>query len=269
MSSSRRKPANVVLDMLRSARSRQRTARSLVSAGELFGYTANTMRVTLSRLMARGLIESPERGLYRLTSQTDALNQFVEGWRDGEARVQPWDGETWLMAHIQGEPARSHWALDALGFREVRPALFARPANLREPLAELRALAISLGMDAAVMLASATPDASAADWQRFWRPDAIDATYEDALLRLDRSARALADMPLDEARLECFTLGGEMIQILAKDPLLPGNWIDTSKRQALRTAMRAYDAQGKDIWAAGKQDSLRHMPRPQLTQEIA
>lgn len=269
MSAERNRPSDVVLDMLRSARSRQRTARSLVSAGELFGYTANTMRVTLSRLMARGLIESPERGLYRLTRQTDALNQFVERWREGEARVSAWDRETWLFAHLQGEAAKSVWTLHALGFRPLRNHLFGRPANLSLSVSELRTLAQSIGLETDVLLLKGSPEGPTHTWQQLWQPGAIEATYRASLARLQASAAALPHMPLDEARLECFRLGGEMIHLLAKDPLLPTAWLDAEPRRQLWQAMLAYDAQGKDIWAAGKADALHHMPRPQLIQETA
>lgn len=269
MSAERNRPSDVVLDMLRSARSRQRTARSLVSAGELFGYTGNTMRVTLSRLMARGLLESPERGLYRLTRQTDALNHFVERWREGEARVSAWNGDTWLFAHLQGEAAKNIWALDALGFRPLRATLFGRPANLSLRPAALRTLAQSIGLDADVLLLEGTPEGPTDPWRQLWQPEEMEATYRDSLARLQASAAALPRMPLDEAKLECFRLGGEMIHLLAKDPLLPNVWLNAEPRRQLWQAMLAYDAQGKDIWAAGKADALNHMPRPQLLQETA
>jgi len=256
--------------MLRSARSRRRTTRSLISAGELFGFSANTMRVTLSRLMARGLIESPERGLYQLSSQTDALNEFVERWRLGEARVRAWAPGAWLFAHLQGEVAGSEWALDALGFREVRPALYARPDNLTLTLTELRPLAASIGLEPGVLLLAGTPDDERAGerWQKAWHPKRLDDEYEDALARLKTSAERLSALPLDEARLECFALGGEMIHRLAKDPLLPAEMVDVAARERLWRAMLDYDVQGKDIWASGRDDVLRRMPRPQLEQAL-
>ena len=55
-----------------------------------------------------------------------------------------------------------------------------------------------------------------------------------------------------------------MIHRLAKDPLLPDGLVDTQAREALWRAMLAYDVQGKEIWAAGKEEALRRMPRPQL-----
>jgi phenylacetic acid degradation operon negative regulatory protein len=266
MSDQRRSPSAVILDMLRSARSRQRTARSLVAAGELFGFSENTVRVTLSRLMARGLIESPERGLYRLSEQTDALNDFVERWRLGEARVRPWQPGSWVFAHFQGDTASSRWALDALGFREVRPALWARPDNLALQPGQLRDLAFGIGLEPAVLLIHGEPaDADAPSrWLRAWHPAELDDGYADALERLQRSARRLPKLAPAQAQLECFSLGGEMIHRLAKDPLLPAEFVNVPAREALWRAMLEYDQQGKEIWASGKQDALRRMPRPQI-----
>ncbi|HEY5644907.1 MAG TPA: hypothetical protein VIS76_03105 [Pseudomonadales bacterium] len=268
MTRERNSPSAVILDMLRSARSRRRTARSLISAGALFGFSANTMRVNLSRLMARGLIESPERGLYQLTSQTDAVNEFVERWRLGEQRVRPWQANCWLFAHAPADTQSNGWALDALGFRAVRPGLHARPDNLAMSMGQLRSLAAGIGLAPDVLLMSGRPEdgSEAACWPALWQPDALNREYQDACRRLAASARALPGLPADEAQLECFSLGGEMIHLLAKDPLLPLEMVDTGARQRLWRAMLDYDVQGKQIWASGKDDSLRRMPRPQLQQ---
>ena len=271
MSRNRNKPSAVILDMLRSARSRHRTARSLITAGELFGFSENTLRVTLSRLMTRGIIESPERGLYRLARQTDALNDFVERWRLGEARVRPWRAGRWLFAHMisgqpKGQATASEWALIALGFREVRPALFARPDNLALKTEELRTLAGGIGLSAGVLLMTGQPEGDPApeSWLQAWRPSELDDGYADALHRLEESARRLPTLASDRARLECFSLGGEMIHRLAKDPLLPMEFVNVQGREALWRATLDYDLQGKDIWASGKEEALRRMPRPQL-----
>ena len=277
MSRERSKPSDVILDMLRSARSRRRSVQSLITAGALFGFPENTMRVTLSRLMARGMIDSPERGHYRLTRRTDALNDFVERWRLGEQRVRPWEEGSWLFAFdgngktsgmrpSSGDP-RNSWALDALGFREVLPGLPARPDNLSLSLPELRSLALSIGLRSSSLLVSGRPDGSSmeVEWLDRWQPQSLEADYLSALRRLEESAARLPDLPLDAACIECFSLGGEMIHRLAKDPLLPGSCIDVSARHLLWRRMLDYDALGKTIWARGRQGAMHHMPHPQLT----
>jgi DNA-binding transcriptional regulator PaaX len=166
--------------------------------------------------------------------------------------------------------AGSEWALDALGFREVRPGLSARPDNLALSLSELRSLAEGIGLDPGVLLIAGRTEDEAATrrWQKRWHPHRLDDEYEAALARLEESARRLPKLPADEARLECFSLGGEMIHRLAKDPLLPAEMVDVAARERVWRAMLDYDVQGKEIWASGKGEALRRMPRPQLDQAL-
>lgn len=269
MSLQRNTPSAVILDLLRSSRGRERSARALIRAGALFGFTENAIRVNLSRLANKGRIESPARGRYRLTRQTDALNEFVERWRLGEARVRPWTPGRWLFAHPpspEGPSERSVWVLDALGFRAVRPGLLARPDNLALTLAELRALAGEVGLDADVLLLAGEPEGGPVPngWLTHWRPAALDAAYADGATRLAESSARLPDLPRNEAQLECFSLGGEMIHRLAKDPLLPAEFVDAAARAALCEAMLRYDVQGQQYWKTDAEDALRRMPRPQL-----
>ena len=71
-------------------------------------------------------------------------------------------------------------------------------------------------------------------------------------------------MSRDDARLETFRLGGEVIHALAKDPLLPGELVETGARAGLWHAMLDYDARGKAIWASAEGEKPGTMPVPQL-----
>ena len=75
-----------------------------MSAGRLFGFTENTLRVTLSRLVSRGTLTNPRRGYYQLSKGTDELNRFVDDWRQGESRTRPWNPGQWLICHWEGKP---------------------------------------------------------------------------------------------------------------------------------------------------------------------
>ncbi|MBX3705713.1 MAG: hypothetical protein KF911_03685 [Pseudomonadales bacterium] len=265
MGLSRSRPSDTLLDLLRAAGRRGHSARSLISAGELFGLTENTVRVTLSRLMGRGLIESPSRGRYRLATRADALNDFVERWRLGETRVRDWQPGTWLLAHPQGDLPGNTWALEALGFREVRPGLYARPDNLALDLDALRALGSGIGLTPETLLAAARPQGNAtAQWYRAWHPAALDDGYVEALERLRTSAARLARLPVADARLESFRLGGEAIHRLAKDPLLPTEFVDTASRAALWAAMTEYETLGKAVWTGAFNEPTHALPIPQL-----
>jgi len=266
MSLPRTRPSDTLLDLLRGAGKRGGSARSLIAVGELFGLTANTVRVTLSRLVARGLLESPCRGQYRLASHGDALNDFVERWRLGEGRLRAWQPGDWLFAHLQGDLPASLWALEALGFRAVRTGLHARPDNLALGLDELRALGERIGLAGSVLLVAGRPQGSptAAHWLRAWHPSALDDGYLEMLQQLRTSAARLRHLPVAEARLESFRLGGEAIHRLAKDPLLPAEFVDVAARKALWREMIKYEALGKSIWAGAFQEPVDTMPIPQL-----
>ncbi len=236
-----------------------------MSAGELFGFTENTLRVTLSRLVSRGLLTSPRRGYYQLSAGTSELNRFVDDWRLGESRMRPWQDGQWLICHLTEATDRSRWALESLGFREVRPALWARPDNLSVDFSSLRDRLQNLGLeDTALVLGPCEIDAQTQQsWRAAWPVEDLLHAYLAALERLQKSAQNLETLPRRQAKLESFTIGGEMIHLLAKDPLLPGQWLDGSNRDRLGQAMLRYDQQGKDIWAQPEGQSPTHLPRPQ------
>ncbi|HSG89076.1 MAG TPA: hypothetical protein VLA56_07685 [Pseudomonadales bacterium] len=274
MSGSRSRPADVLLDLLRSVGDRGHSVRFLVDAGGLFDFSENTVRVTLSRLLTRGLVESPARGRYRLAARTDALNEFVERWRLGEARVRPWTPDDWLFAQLSAPSASTRWALEALGFREVRLGLFARPDNLRLDPDALLTLGRGIGMEPELLLIRGTPQGCGAPgasdaWRSCWDPQALAADYEELGRRLRESAARLTSLPLDRARLESFRLGGEAIHCLAKDPLLPEQWLDPGPRAALVRETLAYDAAGKAVWASARGREADALPVPQLPSAAA
>jgi phenylacetic acid degradation operon negative regulatory protein len=242
-------PKDILLDLLRGAHG-GRTAADLVESARLFGHSENVVRVTLSRLQSRGLIESPARGRYRLAAKTDPVNEFVERWRLGEGRVRKWRDGSWLFAHAVGRSDDTEWALDALGFRAIRPDLFARPDNLNLTTAHLRKLATGIGLAPDVLLVAGTPlDEHVDDWMRRWSIPALDKGYASMRKRLVESAARLDRLPRDEAKLESFRLGGAAIRLLAKDPLLPAPFVDVAARTALWREMVAYHAAGMAVWA--------------------
>ncbi|MEE4360096.1 MAG: hypothetical protein V2I63_01080 [Pseudomonadales bacterium] len=267
MAATRNKPAEVLLDLLRSVGRRGYRVRFLVETGALFGFTENQVRVTLSRLCARGLVETPERGRYRLAQRTSAVNAFVERWREGESLTRPWAPGCWRFAHLEAPPcAADRWALDALGFREARSGLWVRPDNLSLAPAALRRLGRSLGLSEDTLFVAGRPDGDPVPpaWRALWQPEARVAAQRALLDRLRASAARLPGLDQAEARLETFRIGGEAIHSLAKDPLLPPELIDTRARIDLREAMLAYDALGRAIWAQRDLTPAARMPVPQL-----
>ncbi len=259
MSKRRTRPADMILDLLRGTDGL--SSRYLVDTGGMFGYSENTLRVTLSRLVQRGLVSCPERGRYVLAKETSHLQCFVERWRLGEARVRPWHAGQWIFAEDERFDPSALWALEALGFRRVRRHLLARPDNLAMSQEELAEVAVNLGAGRDLLLISGRPRPGAIPdgWPEFWHPAALLRDYRDMTVRLQESAERLNDIGVDDAKMESFRLGGEAINLMAKDPLLPAEMIDVNARERLWRELVSYDRQGKKIWAGS---GVRHQNMP-------
>ena len=144
-------PRSVVLNLVRVSNRRAVSVRRLVAVGELFGFSANALRVAIARLISDRLLRSDARGWYRLGPAAMAVHAHVEDWRRGEARMRPWKGE-WLavaLAPAADRAARraSLHALGRLGLREAMPGLWLRPDNLREALTVTTERLQALGLE--------------------------------------------------------------------------------------------------------------------------
>jgi len=153
------KPANIILDLLRTYAERGTSVANIMATGAMFDFNDNRMRVGLSRLVAKQTIENFSRGFYRLSNTTDPFNTFIERWRLGESRILPWD-HRWLLVHRSRDAApttqaKSEWALTNHGFREAIKDCWIRPDNTALDLDELEHQLHHLGLEHEAMLASA------------------------------------------------------------------------------------------------------------------
>jgi phenylacetic acid degradation operon negative regulatory protein len=246
-------PKTLLLDLLRVAPASV-PVRGLCAVGELFGLEENAMRVALTRLCARGLVHSDERGSYRLAPPAAVLSRWVDAWREGERRMRPWQGEWLAVWHPRGGRGprdRSLRALGRLGFREGRPGLWLRPDNLRAPRRELEVALHQLGLvaDAALFVARDFPPTLVAEWLRaLWPLAELREGWRRSLGRLETSRARLDSIARERALRESFLVGGEAIRLLALDPLLPDEILDGADRRRLHEAMVAYDRAGRAIW---------------------
>lgn len=258
-------PKSLLLDLLRVARPASVPVGALVGVGQLFGITGNALRVALARLAARGLVESDERGSYRLAPSSRGVAEHVEEWRRGDARVREWDG-AWLAAWLprgsaRGARRQSARALGMLGFAEGLAGLHVRPDNLPGGVqaARERLSALGLERDAEILVARDLDVALVARWKKqLWPLARLERGYSHALQQLQRSSPRARSLPLDQAVVETFRVGGNAIHVLATDPLLPAEILRPDKRRELTAAMIEYDVVGRDVWArlaAGRERS--------------
>lgn len=262
---------SVVVDLLSTMPPRYRVAvGALVRGGVVLGIGENPVRVALARLRSRGLVESDERGLYRLSPAAQPINREVRSWRSIERATRPWNG-AWLAVETSGLPRgtrntarQRERALRILGFETLTPALRVRPDNLVGGVAAVRERLAALGHEPAPFvcgLADLDP-ATDAHARSLWDSRSLAAGYQELRARLVASAERLPSLCAEEAMAESFWLGGEAIRRIVLDPLLPGEIVDTRARRALVAEMRRYDRIGRRFWRswAGESVELANTP---------
>ena len=256
------KPSGVILDLLRTYQQKGTSARNIMATGKMFGFNENTMRVNLSRLASRDIIENFKRGRYRLTSGTDPINEFIDAWRQGEQRCRPWDGQSYCVLNLADSIDKDIWVLSSTGFVTVAAGLWARPDNLALKHDQLEIRLQQLGLNqAAVLVTSARLSAEIeAVCQALYDLTALQDSYIGTRRRLESSLKHLREFPVEQAMKESFHLGGAAIQVLAKDPLLPRQILDPDNRIKLWQTMLEYDRVGRDIWTVGNRESPEIMP---------
>ena len=230
--------------------------RMLIDACGIFGFSANTVRVTLVKMRADRTVESPERGTYQLGQKSRELSHRAMGWRDVADRTIPWDG-SWtgvVAGHLSRSDraalGRRTRALRLLGFRELEDGFFVRPNNLAGGVAEVRASLERLGIEpgAICMRVEELSGHDAVRALNLWDTAATIEGYRELREQLERSLQAREQQPLVEAVREAFLLGREVIRWVNLDPLLPTEMAPTQERDRLVETMKHYDKTGRVLW---------------------
>jgi phenylacetic acid degradation operon negative regulatory protein len=228
----------------------------LIEACAIFGFSANTVRVTLVKMRADGTVDSPERGAYRLGTKSLELSHRVMGWRAVSERMVDWDG-SWVgvyTGHLtrtdRSALGKRTRALRLVGFRELEEGLYVRPNNLRGGVTEARALLQRLGAEP-IAIVTRLEELSQVDCARardLWDCDSIVAGYIELREQLEDSTARRDELSLEEAMREAFLLGREVIRWVTLDPLLPEQMVPIRERDALVEAMTRYDETGQALW---------------------
>ncbi|WP_394836695.1 PaaX family transcriptional regulator C-terminal domain-containing protein [Pendulispora rubella] len=246
---------SLILDLLSVAGGLAFPVRKLTVACALFDISENSVRVTLVRLSAAGLIEAAGRGAYRLGESAVEFASEVSSWRTAETRVRPWNGD--YVAVHGGAPVsdrvgrkRGQRALQMLGFRELTRGLSVRPDNLEGGVESVRARLHTLGLEseASVFRASAFDPALEAHARDLWDGKELAASYKRSRARLAAWLERAPGLELDVQAREAFLLGGSAIRQLVYDPLLPAPLVDVDERRAFVESVRKMDKAGRAIW---------------------
>ncbi len=253
---SRPNPRHLLLNLLTAAEGHSLSARDAVSACALFGITENSVRVTLVRLAAAGLIEAAGRGEYRLGPNATELAANVTGWRQAEQRLRDWNGD-WVAVHV-GNLGRSDRtalrvrdrALALLGLCELERGLYLRPDNLQGGVGAVRDRLYKLGLDneAAVFRLAELDPARDARARTLWDGAALTRRYQDIRQRLQGWLDKADGLEPEAAARESYLLGNEAIRHMVFDPLLPEPLVDAAARRACADLVQHFDRAGHAIW---------------------
>jgi len=246
----------LILELLLAAEHGVLSAREAILACGLFGLQENNVRVTLARLCAEGMLETAERGLYRLGPQASELAGDVATWRNVETRLRPWHGD-YLLVHVgslgrtdRTALRRRERALRLLGFRELERGLFIRPNNIESGIEAVRLRLYRLGLEetATVFQASGFDGAREQLIRELWDGTALTEAYTQTQRRLEDGLRTGPHQPPAVAACEAFVLGSQAIRQVVYDPLLPSPFVDAERRHHFITTVKTFDAVGHRIW---------------------
>ena len=217
-------------------------------SGELFGITAGTTRVALSRMVAAGELEADGSG-YRLAGHL--LDRQARQSASRSAASLPWSG-AWTMAVVvdgrrsAGQRSELREAMRVLHLAEAHEGVWLRPDNL--------AAGHAPDADAVVMAQcrrfTARPDDEA--------PRALAHRLWDLPGWAGRAERLAAEMDALVGRLEAgdtdalapgFVTSAAVLRHFLADPLLPDELVpDAWPGPRLRADYDRYDRAFKTVW---------------------
>jgi phenylacetic acid degradation operon negative regulatory protein len=258
-------PKSLIVDLLSTlprSENGSMPVRALVAAGRCFGLAENSIRVALARLLSAGTVDRDERGHYRLGDRTEATRSEVAGWKTRHEDVLSWSERRWtgvLAPPRTGraprtKASRRERALLLLGFHRFDAKLYLRPDNLAggTPRTRDRLTALDPTVLTDGTLVTTHCDLDEASERRalaLW--DGLEAVqaYGFSRQRLADSEARLPGRSREEAMVETFLTGGQVLRQIALDPLLPEEIVPAAERAALVDAMRGYDRVGRACWA--------------------
>ena len=226
----------------------------LIKAAALFGIDENRTRVALHRLRAKSLVESHERGTYRIEGSGGEAS--VLSWSQVLDRLQTWSGH-WIAVHTAPLPRadktlarRRDRATDQVGLRELQPGLLVRPDNLRGGAAAAQREMVAHGLEphALVYVIASLGDADA-EARGLWSDLALEQRYKAHIERLTRLTLGVRSLEPEEAARQAFIASGEAARHLMADPLLPAPLVDPALREAFVETLVAFDDVGRELWA--------------------
>jgi len=256
----------LVIDFLSNRYPREMFFQEIAGLGTALGFTEQSLRMALTRLVEQSVAANTGRGRYRLSPSGEAMREEVRKWRQLGDLAKPWTG-AWIGVFDAAIPRsdraalrRHERAMRLRGFRELQSGLWIRPANLRDSVAELREHLRALGLHpgALVVGLDELDDDARVKATGLWDTAAMVGTYRALSDELVASKSKLERLPLDTAAAESMVLGRDVIRHINLDPVLPEELMPQRALTNLIRMMTDYDQNARQIW---RRFMRAHAPR--------
>jgi len=256
----------LVIDFLSNRYPREMSVQEITGVGIALGFTEQSLRMALTRLVEQSVAASTGRGRYRLSPSGEAMRDEVRKWRHLDDLARPWSG-AWIGVFEASVPRsdraalrRHERAMRLRGFRELQSGLWIRPANLRDSVAELREHLRALGLHPTALVVGVQDldDEARAKATSLWDSAVMIATYRALADELLASKSKLERLPLDTAAAESMVLGRDVIRHINLDPVLPEELMPQRALINLIRVMSDYDQNARQIW---RRFMRAHAPR--------
>lgn len=256
----------LVIDFLSNRYPREMSVQEIAGVGIALGFSEQSLRMALTRLVEQAVAANTGRGRYRLSPSGETMRVEVRKWRNLGELARPWSG-AWIGVFDAAVPRsdraalrRHERAMRLRGFRELQGGLWIRPANLRDSVAELRGHLRALGLHPAALVVGIQDldDEARAKATGLWDTDAMIATYRALTDELIASRSKLERIALDSAAAESMVLGRDVIRHINLDPVLPEELMPNRALATLVRTMTEYDQLARQIW---RRFTRAHAPR--------
>ncbi len=221
-------------------------AGELVALARPLGMSESTVRTSISRLSAKGFIESRARAAYAFSEKGAAIARNIAAGFEAPD-WSGWDGEYWGAAWSLPEDDKNGRyriakKLSLYRFAPLQPGFWIRPRNPGEKMEE-KLISLIADPRFKFMAFRLLHPLTRTEAARLWKTDAAGASMRKAAANARRLLARVDSLEPEEAFAARYRTGGMMVDALFSDPLLPPEFLPSDwPARELRDLFRKFDA---------------------------